>query len=367
MGTDAEEGLEQAECADRTCPKVMPVLRPIVSLFLLLATVSCGPSREAFLAQGQLVAAVGLSFEAESILGESRLSAADHPSVLAFSGGGPDGAFGAGVILGRADAGRPADEDIVTGISIGALIAVLAFAREESRLETIFSGDRLAVLGENADPLRVVLIGSLWDGTAYADIVAEVATDALIARVANEHDAGRRLFVATTDLDTMRMTVWDMGAIAGAPAGAKLFRRILLASASVPGAYPPVPLIVDGRPGLHVDGGVTRQIYVPDLPPDRAARSLLLVFNNTLAGDPPPERLSALETAQRGISTLIRGQSRDQVQLARLTADQTGADIIVISIPSTATAAQLQDFSPKVMARTFYLGRRMGRSLAEGR
>ena len=213
--------------------------------------------------------------------------------------------------------------------------------------------------------MRAALSGSLSDGTAYAQIVASVATDALIARIAAEHEAGCRLFVATTDLDTMRMTAWDMGAIARMRGGTTLFRRVLLASASVPGVYPPVPLTGDDGPRLHADGGVTRQIYLPDLPTDHQAASLVLIFNNTLAGDPPPARLSTLGSAQRGLSALIRGQSRDQVRFAQLTAQQTGAEVQVFSIPPAATAARLQDFSPAAMARTFDLGRQIGRSLAD--
>lgn len=175
------------------------------------------------------------------------------------------------------------------------------------------------------------------------------------------HAAGRRLFVETTNLDTMRMTVWDMGAIAGAPGGAALFRAILLASASVPGAYPPVPLIADGKPGLFVDGGVTRQIYIPDMPPGGAAGAMVLVFNNTLSSDAPLGRLTAFGAAQRGFSTLLRSQRRDLVEHAKLRARQSGADVSVYTIPADTPAARLQDFDAKAMARTFAVGLRMGR------
>ena len=334
-------------------------------VLLLFSLLSCGPSREEFLARGPVISAHGLSFLAENPLERSNLPTTRRPSVLAFSGGGPDGAFGAGVMLGRAEAGAAADADIVSGISIGALIAVLTFSGDEAQLTPIFAEGGLAKLGQDSNPARAVLAGSLSDGSAYARIVQETVTDEIVARVAAEHDEGRRLFVATTDLDNMRMVVWNMGAIASAPGGSALFRDILLASASVPGAYPPVRVIVDGRASLLVDGGVTRQIYVPQLPADLHPASILLVFNNSLAGDPPLDRITALSTAQRGLSTLIRGQSRDQVALAQLTAERAGADLTVVSIPPGAPAARLQDFSPETMARTFALGRSTGRSMAE--
>jgi len=341
------------------------VVRSPALVLVLFALLSCGPSREEFLARGPVFAANGLSFDAESTVDGFHLPRLKRPSVLAFSGGGPDGAFGAGLILGRAEAGVSETEDIVTGISIGALTAVLTFAGNEELLMPIFAEGGLAELGEDSNPVRAVLSGSLSDGSVYAGIVQETVTDETIVRVADEHNKGRRLFVATTDLDTMRMIVWDMGLIANAPGGSAFFRDILLASASVPGAYPPVPIIVDGRATLLVDGGVTRQVYVPQMPADVQPDSMLLIFNNSLAGDPPLERFTALSTAQRGLSTLIRGQSRDQVALARHVAQRTGADFTVVSIPPDRPAARLQDFSPEEMARTFALGRSIGRSLAE--
>jgi len=334
-------------------------------VLVLFALMSCGPSREDFLARGSVISANGLSFHAESTLEGSSLPMARHPSVLAFSGGGPDGAFGAGVMLGRAELGDAADEDIITGVSIGALIAVLTFSGDEAQLLPIFAEGGLIELGRDSNPARAVFVGSLSDGSAYARIVQETVTDEIVARVAAEHNEGRRLFVATTDLDSMRMVVWNMGAIASAPGGSDLFREILLASASVPGAYPPVRVNVDGRTSLLVDGGVTRQIYVPQLPSERPPSSIFLVFNNSLDADPPLDRITALGTAQRGLSTLIRGQSRDQVAFAQLTAERVGADFAVVSIPQDAPAARVQDFSAAAMAGTFALGRDIGRSLAE--
>ncbi|MEL6322942.1 MAG: patatin-like phospholipase family protein [Pseudomonadota bacterium] len=334
-------------------------------VMVLFALLSCGPTREEFLARGPVISTYGLSFHAESALEGSNLPKARRPSVLAFSGGGPDGAFGAGVMLGRAEAGDASDEDIVTGVSIGAFIAAFTFTGDEELLMPIFAQGGLTELDQHSNPARAVLVGSLSDGSAYARIVHETVTDEIVARVAAEHYKGRRLFVATTDLDSMRMVVWDMGAIASAPGGSVLLRQILLASASVPGAYPPVRVNVDGRTSLLVDGGVTRQIYIPHLPSYRQPASIFLVFNNSLAADPPLDRITVLSTAQRGLSTLIRGQSRDQVALAQLTAERVGADFTVVSIPPEAPAARVQDFSAAAMARTFALGRSIGRSLAQ--
>src|SRR5437764_1346302 len=104
-----------------------------------------------------------------------------------------------------------------------------------------------------------LLSDSLADSTPLANMIAVVADEALLKKVAAEHAKGRRLYVGTTHLDSRRLVVWDMGAIAsrGRPEDLELFRKVLLASASIPGFFPPVPLPVevDGTTveALHVD------------------------------------------------------------------------------------------------------------------
>jgi predicted acylesterase/phospholipase RssA len=46
---------------------------------------------------------------------------------LALSGGGPDGAFGAGVLRAWTESGTRPEFDIVSGISTGAIIAPFAY------------------------------------------------------------------------------------------------------------------------------------------------------------------------------------------------------------------------------------------------
>ena len=92
-------------------------------------------------------------------------------------------------------------------------------------------------------------------------------TPQLLAEVAQAHALGRRLFIGTTNLDTGRLVIWDMGAIAsrGTPDSLVLYRKIVLASASPPGFFPPVRIdvTVNGQTftELHVDGGTTAQVF----------------------------------------------------------------------------------------------------------
>ena len=112
---------------------------------------------------------------------------------------------------------------------------------------------------------------ALVDSDKLGHLIARYVDDGVIQQVAAEHRKGRRLLIATTDLDSQRSEIWDMGAIAasGAPNALALFRQVMAASASVPGLFPPrlIDVTADGRAfqELHVDGGTLRQVYVaPD-------------------------------------------------------------------------------------------------------
>ncbi|MDZ4842871.1 MAG: patatin-like phospholipase family protein [Hyphomicrobium aestuarii] len=333
----------------------------ILALSCALALQGCGPAREQVLLGVTAVAAPDVWFQAEAAIVLPR-ALRDRSKVLALSGGGPDGAFGAGYLTARAEAGCSAP-DIVTGVSIGALIATLVFASQEYALRSLFAEGGFAQTSPSVNPLRAITMGTVADGETYRKLVAQTMDRNLIALVAAEHRKGRRLYVATTDLDAMRMTAWDMGAIANLPGTGKmaLFHDVIIASASIPGVFPVVPLPNgDGSARLHVDGGVTGQVFVPVLPPTAKRPQVRIIFNNGLSGDPPISRLEALPTVQRGLSTLIRAQSRQQVELARIRAKVAGGQVDAVSIPPDAPVARLQDFSARAMAATFELGRQIG-------
>ena len=158
---------------------------------------------------------------------------------LALSAGGVDGAFGAGLLSGWSTRGTRPDFAVVTGVSAGALIAPYAFlgARYDDQLRTALTTITDAdVFEDGRTP------ASLLDTWPLRQLLEKRITPQLLADVAAEHRRGRRLFVATANLDAGRTTVWNMGAIAtrGDDAALKLFRDVLLASASLPGIFPPV-------------------------------------------------------------------------------------------------------------------------------
>src|SRR5580693_5165060 len=184
---------------------------------------------------------------------------------LALSSGGADGAFGAGLLNGLSESGKRPDYAVVTGVSTGALMAPFIFAgpRYDDALRAAYTKITAA------DVFEVGGTGeSFVDSWPLKDLIAKQITPALLADVAAAHKSGRRLFVITTDLDAERSVVWNMGAIAahGGDAALNLFRSVLLASGSVPGAFPPVLITVEANgkqfQEMHVDGGVGGQFFV---------------------------------------------------------------------------------------------------------
>lgn len=190
-------------------------------------------------------------------------------SFLAISGGGGNGAFGAGLLNGWSETGERPSFRIVSGVSTGAIIAPLAFlgADYDNELRSAYTETM------PSDIYRASLLPNLFSGPALADAtplenpIARFADENLLKAIAVEHARGRRLYVATTNIDAGRPVIWDMGAIAsnGQPGALDLFRKVILASASLPGLFPPVPFDVvrNGRhyTELHVDGGVTSQVF----------------------------------------------------------------------------------------------------------
>ena len=219
---------------------------------------------------------------------------------LILSTGGSDGAFGAGLLSGLSAAGNRPDYAVVTGVSTGALMAPFAFAgpKYDEALKDAYTKIT------SADIFEVGSTGeSFVDSWPLKDLIAKQITPQLLADVAAGYQAGRRLFVVTTDLDAQRSVVWNMGAIAAhardktdGTAALNLFRTVLLASGSIPGAFPPVLIDVEGNgkhfAEMHVDGGVGGQFFVA--PPamlaststDRIpASQLYIVVNSGLQPD----------------------------------------------------------------------------------
>src|SRR5438128_1503583 len=223
---------------------------------------------------------------------------AKQPVVLALSGGGADGAFGAGLLAGWSARGTRPQFTFVTGASAGALIAPFAFLgpRYDEALRSVFAS------GEMANLLQFEGLGGLFGTSLFKtaplrDLIARHVDAGMLEAIAREYRAGRRLYVVTTNLDAQRTAIWDMGKIADSrdPGALELFRNVLTASSSIPGVFSPVLIEVEAQgrhfAEMHVDGGVTTNVLiVPDavlasgtalFPPD-ARPKVYVVINGKL-------------------------------------------------------------------------------------
>jgi hypothetical protein len=309
------------------------------------------------------------------------LGAERHPPVsnlLAISGGAEDGAFGAGLLVGWSDTGTRPVFDLVTGVSSGALIAPFAFLGREhdNQLREIFTKyGRKDIFTYNVHGL---LEGSaLADDTPLARLIEKYVDDAFLREVARERIKGRILLIGTTNLDTQRPVLWDMGRIAMSNnrEAMALFHKILLASATLPGVFPPVRIQVrvggQNYDELHVDGGVTRQVFIApsifsfvsrDQKSGRpAAKPRLFVVRN---GKIDPEWQSVNENVvsitQRSISTLIKNQGIGDLYRIYSVTKRDGIDFNLASIPADFSDSSAEPFDQKYMVALFDRGYDLG-------
>jgi hypothetical protein len=298
---------------------------------------------------------------------------------LAISGGSDAGAFAAGLLAGWTARGDRPEFRVVTGISAGALIAPFAFLgpRYDETLSSAFTTVRPADIFRR----RSVFVGLASDGMAdsepLARLVAKYVTPELLAAVAEEYARGRVLEIGTTDLDSGRPVTWNMGAIASsnAPHALELFRKVIVASTSIPGEVSPVMIDVDVEDRhfqeMHVDGGVITQVF---LYPPR-----ILVELSRATGKPYHRKLHAyvirngrlepewsdtarhtLSIGGRAISALIQTQGISDVQKIYLTAKHDGVDFNLAYIGSDFGYPHKEEFDPQYMKRLFEYGYQQG-------
>jgi len=303
---------------------------------------------------------------------------ADSPSLvlnfLAISGGAEDGAFGAGLLVGWGDATTRPNFDLVTGISSGALIAPFVFLGRErdGQLREIFTKyGRKDIYTYNVNGL--IEGSALADDTPLVHLIEKYVDDAFLQEVARERTKGRILLIGTTNLDTQRPVLWDMGRIAMSnnPDAIVLFRKILLASATLPGVFPPVRIQVKvggkNYDELHVDGGVTRQVFfAPSIfsfasgnqKPGRAVtrRRLYVIKNGRIDPEWQPIGENVMSITTRSIDTLIKNQGIGDLYRIYSICKRDGIDFNLASIPPDFREARKGPFDAGYMNALFDRG-----------
>jgi hypothetical protein len=207
--------------------------------------------------------------------------------------------------------------------------------------------------------------------------IGAAITPKLLKAVAKEHEQGRRLYVGTTDLDTRRFVIWDMGAIAasGKPGALELYRKITLASGSVPGFFPPVLIDVEidqvKYQEMHVDGGASASVFVPmalaKCDPRTACRRpgscVYVISSGKLYADSVAVKRQFVNITVDAISSMLYAGARNDVFRIFNMALFCGMDFQLIAIPPEfALKANSLDIDPQELRRLFELGFEMGKT-----
>ena len=290
---------------------------------------------------------------------------------LVLSTGGEEGAYGAGFLNGWSESGTRPQFAAVTGVSTGALMATYAFAGPKYDAElaqgytSVSAGDIFEIGGTPE---------SLTDTWPLAQLITKRVTPQMLADVAEEHRKGRRLFVLTTNLDAGRTVAWNMGAIAahGGDAGLKLFRDVLLASASVPGMFPPVYIKAEanGRQfqEMHVDGGVNGPLFfapesylVPGSPKRLPANELYIIVNGKLGPEFSMPQRTTPAILGRSIAVALKTGARLQLALAYLAAQRAGIAFNLAFVDPAFDRVGHGLFDPEYMNALFQYGAEQGR------
>ena len=379
----------------------MPTLHRLTFIFLIFALVGCSslqrkaavPSQEMGQAQIAGLSSVRYMVASQSsidqmaediqtgfkVRDEKILNA--PANYLSLSGGGDDGAYGAGLLIGWADRGDRPQFNLVTGISTGALIAPFAFMGKEydTALREVYTkyGPRDIFIERGL--ISGILSDGLSDTTPLFQLISKYIDQDFLKKVANEYATKNRwLLIGTTNLDAGVPVVWNMGKIAsiGTPEALELFRKIMLASASIPGAFSPVmfDFEVSGQSfhEMHVDGGAITQVFLyPSALSQKAKdldlklqkqRNAYIIRNARLDPEWRETQRGTLSIIQRAISSLIQTQGVGDLYRIYHTTQLDGVSFNLAYIGSDFKFPHKTEFDTAYMQALFEYGYKQGLS-----
>ena len=379
----------------------MPTLHRLTFIFLIFALVGCSslqrkaavPSQEMGQAQIAGLSSVRYMVASQSsidqmaediqtgfkVRDEKILNA--PANYLSLSGGGDDGAYGAGLLIGWAERGDRPQFNLVTGISTGALIAPFAFMGKEydTALREVYTkyGPRDIFIERGL--ISGILSDGLSDTTPLFQLISKYIDQDFLKKVANEYITKNRwLLIGTTNLDAGVPVVWNMGKIAsiGTPEALELFRKIMLASASIPGAFSPVmfDFEVSGQSfhEMHVDGGAITQVFLyPSALSQKAKdldlklqkqRNAYIIRNARLDPEWRETQRGTLSIIQRAISSLIQTQGVGDLYRIYHTTQLDGVSFNLAYIGSDFKFPHKTEFDTAYMQALFEYGYKQGLS-----
>jgi Patatin-like phospholipase len=289
-------------------------------------------------------------------------------NILSLSGGGQNGAFGAGFLVGWRESGRRPQFDMVGGVSTGALLAthaLLGTPADDATLEEMYTQITKDNIYEDRGVIDLVFgVDSLRDTTPLRAMIAKYVTAETLERVAAAYDENRMVFVGTTNIDYGQTWVWNMSLIAKA-GDLELYRAVLLASASFPIVFPPVE--IDGH--LFVDGAARSNLVIPGMagtqrpnPPLHGPGNLYLIDNGKVT-QPPQALVRALGTiAATTVSVMMEQSMQTALTRSYFGARVLGYSFNMVGIPDDVEIGNdVLAFDPTQMRAAFDAGRALAR------
>jgi predicted patatin/cPLA2 family phospholipase len=299
---------------------------------------------------------------------------------LAISGGGENGAFAAGLLLGWTASGDRPEFTAVTGVSAGALVAPFAFLGPEY-------DDVLKIVSAELTPddvykkrgmIRALRTDALATTEPLQALIAKYVDQEVMEKIAAAHREGRSLNIGTANLDSMRPVIWRIGAIAnsGHPDALKLIHQVLLASASIPVMFTPVLIQVDAEDAsydeLHVDGGAASQVflYPPGVDYDDILKRLAvpgrpkvyIIRNSRLEPMYKQVQNKLFPIADRSLESLVRTQGIGDLYRIYLETCRDGLDFNLAYIPADFTRESEEEFDTQYMKALFDMAFERGKT-----
>ncbi len=296
---------------------------------------------------------------------------------LAISGGGANGAFGAGLLVGWSATGERPEFSMVTGVSTGALTAPFAFLGSDydDEMKEVYTNTTTHDIATKRNVLDAAFGDSVTDTAPLQKLIAKYIDAEMIDAIAREHKRGRRLFIGTVNLDAARSVIWNIGAIAASdyPQKAELIRELLRASAAIPVAFPPVFISVEAEgkqyDEMHVDGGTGSQVFVYPAAADwryiteklkvQGKPQVYVIRNSFLDPDYQGMKRNVLPIASRTIDSLIRTQGVGDLYQIYALCRRDGNDFNLAYIPSDFTEEPTEGFDPVYMKKLLDRGYQM--------
>jgi predicted acylesterase/phospholipase RssA len=260
--------------------------------------------------------------------------------------------------------------------SVLALTAPFAYlgSSYDPQLRSVYTDLTVSRVLSNRFFTAAIYDDAMTDNSPLFKTISGYLDEAMLTAIAKGYDDGRLLLIGTSDLDAQHPVIWNMGAIAksGHPRALDTIRRILLASAAIPGAFPPTmfDVTLNGKPyqEMHVDGGAFAQAFLYPVSMTRSRRQRMadgrfvvpavayVIRNGRLDPEWAKVERNTMGIAARAIATMIAASGINDVLRMYTTSLRDGVDFNLAYIGSDFTQKLPEPFDQGYMRALFNYG-----------